>query len=160
MIIQAGSIVGTVTGSVLGYHLPRKRVLTAGAVLGAAAALSIAYFGTNIVLVLLLGAIFQFFVLLLNTSIWIYAPELYPTRMRAFGVAFILATGSAAGSLIPPISGMLFDAYGVMGVFGLAAAMYLVFALSIQFGPETYGRSMEDLSQPADQGMPEALTIA
>jgi putative MFS transporter len=160
MIIQAGSIVGTVTGSVLGYHLPRKRVLTAGAVLGAAAALSIAYFGTNIVLVLLLGAIFQFFVLLLNTSIWIYAPELYPTRMRAFGVAFILATGSAAGSLIPPISGMLFDAYGVMGVFGLAAAMYLVFALSIQFGPETYGRSMEDLSQPADQDMSEALTIA
>ncbi len=66
----------------------------------------------NIYLVLLFGAVFQFFVLLLNTSIWIYAPELYPTRIRAFGVAFILATGSAAGSFIPTISGALFDHYG------------------------------------------------
>ena len=71
--------------------------------------MSIAYLGTNIVAVLILGAVFSFFVMLLNTSIWIYAPELYPTRMRAFGVAFILATGSAAGSLLPPISGVLLE---------------------------------------------------
>ena len=150
MIIQSGSVVGAIAASVFGYHLPRKRVLTAGAVLGCLAAMSIAYLGTNIVAVLILGAVFSFFVMLLNTSIWIYAPELYPTRMRAFGVAFILATGSAAGSLLPPISGVLLDSYGIMGVFGLAAVMYLIFAISIQFGPETYGKSMEDPTQPAD----------
>jgi MFS family permease len=70
--------------------------------------------------------------------------------MRAFGVAFILAAGSAAGSLIPPVSGALLDRYGLPGVFGLAASMYVVFAISIQFGPETYGKSMEDPNQPAD----------
>lgn len=156
MIIQAGSVLGTIAASVFGYHLPRKRVLTAGAVCAVAAALCIVYLGTNITLVLAFGALFQFCVLLLNTSIWIYAPELYPTRMRAFGVAFILAAGSAAGSLVPPISGALLDRYGIMGVFGLAAAMYVVFAICIQFGPETYGKSMEDATKTAD-ALPDAV---
>ena len=31
----------------------------------------------------------------------------------------------------------------------LAAAMYVVFAICVQFGPETYGKSMEDVTQPA-----------
>lgn len=150
MIIQSGSVLGAIAASMFGYYFPRKRVLTVGAVLACLAAVSIAYLGTNIYLVLLFGAIFQFFVLLLNTSIWIYAPELFPTRIRAFGVAFILATGSAAGSFVPIISGALFDSYGMVGVFALAAAMYAVFAVCIRMGPETYGMSMEDLTQPAE----------
>ena len=149
MIIQSGSVVGAIAASTFGYYLPRKLVLTVGAGLACIAAISIAYLGANITMVLLLGAVFQFFVLLLNTSIWIYTPELFPTRIRAFGVAFVLATGSAAGSFVPTISGMLFDKYGMVGVFALAAAMYAVFVVCIQMGPETYGRSMEDLTQPA-----------
>jgi putative MFS transporter len=133
-------------------------VLTLGAACACLAAVSIAYLGTNIYLVLMFGAIFQFFVLLLNTSIWIYAPELFPTRIRAFGVALILATGSAAGSFIPTIAGALFDVYGMVGVFGLAAGMYAVFAFCIQLGPETYGMSMEDLTQPADADLAKADT--
>lgn len=149
MTIQSGSVLGAIAASTFGYYLPRKLVLTVGAALACVAAVSIVYLGGNIYMVLLLGAIFQFFVLLLNTSIWIYTPELFPTRIRAFGVAFVLATGSAAGSFVPTISGMLFDKYGMVGVFGLAAFMYAVFVLCIQMGPETYGRSMEDISQPA-----------
>jgi putative MFS transporter len=119
---------------------------------------SIALLGTNIYLVLLLGALFQFFVLLLNTSIWIYAPELFPTRIRAFGVALILATGSAAGSFVPSIAGLLFDRYGMVGVFALAAGMYAVFVACIQLGPETYGRSMEDITQTAEEGQSAVLS--
>lgn len=150
MIIQSGSVAGAIAASMFGYYFPRKRVLTIGAVCACLAALSIVYLGATIHLVLLFGALFQFFVLLLNTSIWIYAPELFPTRIRAFGVAFILAAGSAAGSFVPTLSGALFDSYGMMGVFGLAAAMYAVFAVCIRLGPETYRMSMEDLTQPAE----------
>lgn len=99
------------------------------------------------------------FVLLLNTSIWIYAPELYPTRIRGFGVALILASGSAAGSFVPTIAGALFDSFGMIGVFSLAASMYAVFAFCIQLGPETYGRSMEDITQPADVDITVATTL-
>lgn len=150
MIIQSGSVLGAVCASMFGYYFPRKKVLGIGAVCACAAALCIIYLGTNIYLVLFFGALFQFFVLLLNTSIWIYAPELYPTRIRGFGVAVILASGSAAGSFVPTIAGALFDTFGMLGVFGLAASMYGVFAFCIQLGPETYGRSMEDLTQPAE----------
>ncbi|WP_371930122.1 MFS transporter [Bradyrhizobium sp. CCGUVB1N3] len=150
MIIQSGSVLGTIAASMFGYYLPRKKVLTVGAVCACLAALCIVYLGNSLVMLLLLGALFQFFVLLLNTSIWIYAPELFPTRMRAFGVAFILAAGSAAGSFVPSISGLLFDHYGIIGVFALAAAMYAVFAASIQFGPETYGKPMEESVRPAE----------
>lgn len=161
MIIQSGSVLGAIAASTFGYYLPRKLVLTTGAALACIAAVSIAYLGSNIYMVLLFGAIFQFFVLLLNTSIWIYAPELYPTRIRAFGVALILATGSAAGSFVPTISGMLFDKYGMVGVFALAAAMYAVFVVCIQMGPETYGRSMEDITQQAEADiMPEAEPLS
>ena len=132
MIIQGGSVLGAIAASTFGYYLPRKKVLT---------------IGNSLALLLVLGALFQFFVLLLNTSIWIYAPELFPTRMRAFGVAFILAAGSAAGSFVPSIAGLLFDRYGIVGVFALAAAMYAVFAASIQLGPETYGKPLEEAPQ-------------
>lgn len=154
MIIQSGSVLGAIAASAFGYYFPRKKVLSLGAVCACAAALSIIYLGTNIYLVLFFGALFQFFVLLLNTSIWIYAPELYPTRIRGFGVALILASGSAAGSFVPTIAGALFDTYGMLGVFGLAASMYAIFAFCIQLGPETYGRSMEDLTQPAEADEP------
>ena len=141
MVMQSGSLLGAIAASALGFHFPRKRVLTAGAICACLAALTIGFAAKSIVVLLMAGATFQFFVLLLNTTIWIYAPELYPTRVRAFGTAFILATGTAAGALMPLVAGRLFDGFGLGGVFGLAAAMYLVFIISVQCVPETYGRS-------------------
>jgi putative MFS transporter len=84
MIIQMGSFLGTVAASALGYRFRRKLVLTVGAICACVAALCFGFLGANIYLVLFFGASFQFFVLVLNTTIWIYAPELYPTRARAF----------------------------------------------------------------------------
>ncbi|WP_285539895.1 MFS transporter [Brucella sp. NBRC 12950] len=159
MIIQSGSVLGAIAASAFGYYFPRKKVLTLGSVCACAAALAIIYLGTSLYLVLFFGAVFQFFVLLLNTSIWIYAPELYPTRIRGFGVALILASGSAAGSFVPTIAGALFDNFGMIGVFSLAASMYAVFAFCIQLGPETYRRSMEDLTQPADLDTTDVTTL-
>jgi putative MFS transporter len=146
MIIQAGSFLGTVSASAFGYMFPRKLVLTVGAICACGAALCFGFLAANIYLLLFFGAIFQFFVLVLNTTIWIYAPELYPTRVRAFGVAFILASGTAAGAVMPLVSGRVLDGYGLVGVFAMIAVMYGIFAACIQFGPETFGRSMEDLS--------------
>lgn len=153
MIIQGGSFLGTVVASIFGYSLPRKRVLTYGAITATVAALCFGFLGANIYLILLFGAIFQFCVLLLNTTIWIYAPELYPTRIRGLGVAFILASGTAAGSFMPLVSGKVVDSFGLVGLFAMIAVMYGIFAACVQFGPETYGKSMEDVTLDA---LPEA----
>lgn len=144
LIMQSGSLLGAIAASLFAYRLPRKRVLTFGALLACAAALAFGFLAHSIVLILLCGALFQFFVLLLNTTIWIYSPELFPTRVRAFGTAFILATGTAAGAAMPIVVGHLFDLYGFAGVFGMIAAMYAVFALCVRIPPETFGRAFDE----------------
>lgn len=158
MVMQGGSLLGAIAASLLGFHFPRKRVLTAGAVCACLAALTIGFVAKSIVVILIAGAVFQFFVLLLNTTIWIFAPELYPTKVRAFGTAFILATGTAAGALMPLVAGRLFDAFGLVGVFGLAAGMYAVFVISVQSVPETYGQSPDALTLPGESPAADAPT--
>ncbi|VVE11662.1 major facilitator superfamily protein [Pandoraea communis] len=144
LIMQGGSLFGASAAALLGYHFPRKRVLTIGAVLACFAALAFGFLAKSILLILACGALFQFFVLLLNTTIWIYAPELFPTRVRAFGTSFILALGTTAGALMPLVSGRLFDLQGIAGVFGLIAVMYAIFTVVIQFAPETYGHKLDE----------------
>ena len=38
----------------------------------------------------------------------------------------------------------MFDLHGVSGMFGMIAAMYFIFAIAVQFAPETFGRSIEE----------------
>lgn len=143
ILMQSGSLLGALTASYLGSRVPRKRVFTYGALLACASGLAFGFLSFNIYLVLLFGAAFQFCVLLLNTTIWIFSPELYPTRVRAFGTAFILALGTLAGAFIPTLSGWVLEGYGVAGMFTLMAGMYITFAAVLQLAPETFGRPLD-----------------
>ena len=158
MVMQGGSLLGAIAASLLGFSFPRKRVLTIGALCACVMALIIGFVAKSIVMILVAGAVFQFFVLLLNTTIWIFAPELYPTRVRAFGTAFILATGTAAGACMPLVAGYLLERAGIAGVFGMVAAMYALFVLSVQSVPETYGRSPD--AEPLAPDAPPAASVA
>jgi putative MFS transporter len=42
------------------------------------------------------------------------------------------------------LAGKMFDLHGVSGMFGMIAAMYFIFAIAVQFAPETFGRSIEE----------------
>lgn len=143
LVIQSGSLVGAITASWISRRFPRKRVLTIGALLGTVFGLCFGFLTSSVALILVFGALFQFCVILLNTTIWIYAPELYPTRVRGFGTSTILALGSLAGGLTPILAGYVFDAVGIAGMFSLLAGLYVVFAIAVQFPPETLGRSIE-----------------
>ncbi|XAH22964.1 MFS transporter [Xylophilus sp. GW821-FHT01B05] len=143
IVMQSGSLLGAIAASSLGYYLPRKRVLTVGAIAACLAGLAFGNFTSSVALVLCFGALFQFCVLLLNTSIWIFAPELYPTRIRGLGTSFLLALGTVGGALSQLLAAKLFDLHGVAGMFSMIAAMYVVFAVAIRFAPETFGQSIE-----------------
>ncbi|TDQ92265.1 MFS transporter [Paraburkholderia silvatlantica] len=153
MVMQGGSLLGALAASIFGSRLPRRTVLFSGAILACLAALSFGFLAHTVALIMLCGAVFQFFVLLLNTTIWIYAPELYPTRVRAFGTSFILAIGTLAGAIMPLVSGRLFDGYGIVGVFGLIAVMYSVFAACALLGPETFGKSLENVATSVEENV-------
>jgi putative MFS transporter len=154
IVMQSGSLLGAIAASVLGYRFPRKRVLTCGAIAACLAGLAFGNLTSSVAMVLVFGALFQFCVLTLNTSIWIYAPELYPTRMRGLGTSFLLALGTVGGALSQLLAGKMFDLHGVAGMFGMIAAMYGIFALAVQFAPETYGKSIEE---EADAGAPDLV---
>ncbi|WP_087724799.1 MFS transporter [Pandoraea sp. PE-S2T-3] len=150
IVMQSGSLLGAITASYFGFRFPRKRVLTTGAIAACVIGLCFGFLSKSQPLILVFGAAFQFCVLLLNTSIWIYAPELYPTRVRAFGTAFILALGTLAGAAMPLVAGRVFDQYGIGGMFGMMAAMYAVFALALTFAPETFGKPIDGPDAPGD----------
>lgn len=144
LIMQAGSLIGAATAAYLASRLPRKKVLTAAAILGCAAGLCFAFLGTSIVMILIFGALFNFSVIVLNTTIWLFAPELYPTRVRGFGTSIILAAGSLAGGLFPLISGIVFDNFGTFGMFSVLAGLFLILGIVVQFPPETFGKALEE----------------
>jgi putative MFS transporter len=142
---------GAATAAYLASRLPRKKVLTAAAILGCAAGLSMAFLANDIVLVVIFGALFNFAVIILNTTIWLFAPELYPTRTRGFGTSIILAAGSLSGGLFPLISGAIFDASGLGGMFTTLAVLFGILAITVQFPPETFGKPLEEDADAGDE---------
>ena len=142
LVMQSGSLVGALVAALVARRLPRKVTLTAAAILGIGAGLGFGFLGSTIALVLLFGALFNFSVIVLNTTIWLFAPEQYPTRIRGIGTSVILALGSLSGGLFPLVAGAVLDASGVGGMFALLAALFAVCAVAVQFPRETVGRPM------------------
>ena len=73
---------GALTAAYLASRWLRKRTLTIAAVIGCAAGLAMAFLGHTIVLIIVFGWLFNFAVIILNTTIWLFAPDNYPTRIR------------------------------------------------------------------------------
>jgi putative MFS transporter len=81
-----------------------------------------------------------------NTVLYLYTPEIYPTRMRAIGTAAgtcWLRLASAAG---PSIFGLMMVSHGIESVFLLFAGIAVVGALAATQMIETRNRRLEDIA--------------
>jgi MFS family permease len=147
-LINVGGLVGAVLASVFGYRFKRRLVLGYGAVVAVVVAVA---FGTsaNLAMILVLGGLLQLMFILLNTTTWVWAPELYPTRVRAFGTGASVTVALVAASLVPLLAGIIVDAAGAVGMFVMVGVMYAIMAVAVWFGPETQGVALEDLSEHA-----------
>jgi putative MFS transporter len=144
MIINIGGLVGAVLATAFGYWFKRRVVLGYGAVVAVVVAVASAG-SSNLVVVLVLGGLLQLMFILLNTTTFVWAPELYPTRVRAFGTGAMVTVFLVAASLAPLLAGAIVDAIGVVGIFLLVAVMYVIMAVAVWFGPETQGLSLEQV---------------
>ena len=145
-VINIGGLIGAVLASVFGYRFKRRLVLGYGAFV--AVVVAIAFGASNqLALILLLGGLLQLMFILLNTTTWVWAPELYPTRVRAFGTGTSVTVALVSASLVPYFAGVIFDAGGPVALLVLVAAMYVVMAVAVWFGPETHGKSLEELGE-------------
>lgn len=142
-VINIGGLVGAVLASVFGYRFRRRLVLGYGAVVAVIVAIAFGV-SSSMAWVLLLGGVLQLLFILLNTTTWVWAPELYPTRVRAFGTGASVTVALLSASLLPLLAGVVFDASGAVGMFVLVGVLYVIMAVTVRFGPETLGTSLED----------------
>jgi putative MFS transporter len=81
-----------------------------------------------------------------NAVLYLYTPEIYPTRMRAIGTGLAtswLRIASAAG---PALVGFMVDARGIHSVFLMFAGVSVVGALSATGMVETSDRRLEEIA--------------
>jgi putative MFS transporter len=147
MIMYAGSMFGALTAALVAARLPRKQTVLIAAILGCISAICFAEFATGAALILVFGSLFQFFSLFLNSTLALWSPELYPTRVRALGTSVVNGIGNVAGALMPFVAVFMFDRAGVAGVFIMIAVMYGLLALASRFAPETFGRPLEAVNE-------------
>ena len=147
MIMNVGSLLGACAAAVLASRAGRRTTVTTAAVLGCLTAVAFALFAETTLLILVLGAIFQFFTMLLNTTLAAWSPEVYPTSIRAQGTSIVNGIGNVAGAVMPFAALLFFDRFSLAGVFMMVAVMYALLIVAARFGPETRGRTLEEVNE-------------
>ena len=152
-VMQSGSVLGAVAATLLGRYVNRRTVIGI-ALLGAA--LSAIAFGTlfgSLALVLIFGSVLQFFMILLSTTLYAWYPEVFPTRIRAFGVGAAKSVGTLGAVIMPPVAGAIFDAAGLVPIFVMISVFLAIAFIASRTMPETRGRSLEEVNELKGEAM-------
>jgi putative MFS transporter len=148
LITQTVGLLGTLTCA-LSIDRFHRRVWFAGSFAGAAAFfLSIGYGGSGSALtVLVMSSIAFFFISLVSIGLYLYTPEIYPTRARAIGMTTAGCWSRIASFLGPNVVGALMGASGLGSVFiGFAAVACVGGIVAGLFLSETRFRVLEEIS--------------
>jgi putative MFS transporter len=100
----------------------------------------------NVLSVMILGTLGYGMIGSINAVLYLYTPEIYPTRMRAIGTGLAtswLRIASAAG---PALVGLMVDAKGIHSVFLMFAGISIVGALAATGMVETSDRRLEEIA--------------
>lgn len=147
LLMTVAQLPGYFTAAYLVDRIGRKGTLAGFLALSAICA----YFfgqGGSPTAVLIWGSLMSFFNLGAWGVVYTYTPELYPTRVRAFGSGWAAAVGRIGGILAPTVVGyMITGSGGFMKVFFMfTVVMLLIAAVVWLFGEETKGRTLDEIS--------------
>lgn len=81
-----------------------------------------------------------------NAVLYLYTPEIYPTRMRAIGTGLSTSWLRISSAIGPPLVGVIVSVKGVGPVFWMFAAVAIVGAVAALGMIETRNRRLEDLA--------------
>ena len=81
-----------------------------------------------------------------NAVLYLYTPEIYPTRMRAIGTGLATSWLRIASAVGPTLVGLIVVRHGVAWVFAMFAAVAAVGAVVATRMIETRGRRLEDIA--------------
>jgi putative MFS transporter len=126
----------------------RRAWFTGAMALGGIILIALAATGTqSVILVMVLATAAVLCLSTCSVSLYVYTPELYPTRMRALGCGGGATVRNIAGTLGPTLVGVVLAAHGVSSVFLMLGVVPLVASVVVAlFGVETKGRVLEEIS--------------
>jgi len=82
-----------------------------------------------------------------NAVLYLYTPEIYPTRMRAIGTGLATSWLRLASAAAPTIVGLMVGEQGVAAVFLMFAGVAVVGMIAATRMIETSNRRLEDIAQ-------------
>jgi len=128
-------------------NVGRRAWMTACLIIGGLLLLPLGLFGADdVTRVMILVTLSYGIMSTVNTVLYLYTPEIYPTRMRAIGTAAgtcWLRLASAAG---PTVVALTMNAAGIQPVFLMFAAIAMLGALAATQAIETRNRRLEDIA--------------
>jgi MFS transporter, putative metabolite:H+ symporter len=147
LITQAVGLLGTLICALTIDHVGRRPWFAVSFTAAALALAALALFpAPTAEQVLTFMTIAYFFISTINIGVYLYTPELYPTRVRALGVGAATAWLRLASMIGPTVVGMML-AGGLPSVFVTFAIVAAVAAaITGVFAVETKGRVLEEAS--------------
>ena len=141
-------ILSAITVAMLLDHSGRRLWFACALPLGALPLLILAYIGVgNTMWVVVLATASVFCHSTCSVSLYVYTPELYPTRMRGFACGTAATMRNIGASLSPTLVGLVLGSYGLASVFLMLGLVPLVAAATVALlGIETKGRILEEIS--------------
>ena len=148
LVTQTIGLIGCLVCA-LSIDLFHRRLWFAGAFAGAA--VFFAWLGfvnpTSPLVVLAASSVAFFFISLISIGLYLYTPEIYPTRARAIGITSSACWGRIASFLAPNVVGATMAAWGLSSVFLVFAAVACVGALvAAMWMSETRHKVLEVIS--------------
>jgi len=125
-----------------------RRVWTLAAFVAGGTLLAILGFaGTqSVTLVMILATVSYGVIGSANAVLYLYTPEIYPTRIRALGTGLATSWLRLASAVGPAIVGVMVGAEGIDAVFLMFAAVSVVGALAATRMIETRNRRLEEIA--------------
>jgi MFS transporter, putative metabolite:H+ symporter len=141
-------ILSAITVAMLLDHSGRRLWFACALPLGALPLLILAYTGVGSTMwVVILATSSVFCHSTCSVSLYVYTPELYPTRMRGFACGTAATMRNIGASLSPTLVGLVLGTYGISSVFLMLGLVPLIAATTVAlFGIETKGRVLEEIS--------------
>ncbi len=96
--------------------------------------------------VMILGTLGYGMIGSINAVLYLYTPEIYPTRMRAIGTGLATSWLRIASAVGPALVGFMVDANGIHSVFLMFAGVSVIGALAASCMVETSDRRLEEIA--------------
>jgi MFS transporter, putative metabolite:H+ symporter len=147
VFMQLGAIPGAIIGGLLGDYLGRK--WTNVGLFVALGVIGLVYANSDSSAELMVTGFLWVMVANIAIALQIasYIPELFPTSVRMQGSALANAFGRLGTIFAPYLVSATVSSLGVSAVFVGSCAVFVLGALAVAvLGPETKGRSLEDIA--------------